>query len=100
MLSVRQVMPSWTEGDQARHELLTSPHFYFDSIYVHEKPSKEKENRLQEIFDFLTSIETPHGSSSYYHENSATRRLFSQFAQLLAHPHQRPEQKYFKASVE
>jgi len=73
-----------------------NPHFFFDLLYLHYKPAKD--NRSQEIFDVLTEVESDLVAHEpiYLFENSSNKhKVYTNFAMLLAHPQQRPDQNVF-----
>jgi len=78
-------------------DLLDAPNFFFDALYLHSKPSKE--NRPQDVYDFITEIEGK-DHISYFFENSTSMRKFHlHVAHLLCHPLQRPEQSAYSTSL-
>jgi len=105
------VVPEWIEGEEVAHhncllhtltiyllsqsskQLLSSPYFFFDAFYTHEKPSKT--NNPQVIYDFLSDIERPDENNYVVETHSSLRRIYLHFTLLLANPLQRPEQVYF-----
>jgi len=106
------VVPEWIEGEevswvhynclfthslnlwyllsQSCKQLLSSPYFFFDAFYTHEKPSKT--NNPQVIYDFLSDIERPDENNYVVETHSSLRRIYLHFTLLLANPLQRPEQ--------
>lgn len=83
-------------GQMAGRKVLSKDNFYFDVLYLHEKPSSS--NMPQEVFDALTDVYHTCGTaerpnSSYYCENSTSiSRHFLCWAQIMAMPTQRPQQ--------
>jgi len=83
-------------GQMAGRKVLSRENFYFDVLYLHEKPSSS--NMPQEVFDALTDVyhtcgTTERPNSSYYCENSTSiSRHFLCWAQIMAVPTQRPQQ--------
>jgi len=75
-------------------KILDSPIFFFDALYLHSKPSKD--NRPQEVYDFITEIEGKEHNSYYYENSTSIRKFHLHVAHLLAHPFQRPDQSSFK----
>ncbi|XP_031568003.1 BRISC and BRCA1-A complex member 1-like [Actinia tenebrosa] len=79
-----------TQAHQTLHNLLQSPYFFFDVIYVHQLPSEN--NKCESIYD--TFCELDEDEVGYMLEVSrSTTRLFDHMATLLAHPLQRPKQR-------
>jgi len=73
------------------------PYLYFDVLYIHDKPSSE--NKLQEIYDFLTAVERK-DENTYYCENSTNiKRCAQHFGMLLAHPLQRTAMDKVKTNL-
>jgi len=89
-------IPGWMDGFAEGRKLLSDTRFYFDVLYLHEKPTPT--NMPQEVFDALTDVynicgTTERLNSSYYCENSTSiSRHFLCWAQLMAFPLQRPQQ--------
>jgi len=84
-------IPHITEGSKPFiTQMLDSPIFFFDGLYLHSKPSKE--NKPQEVYDFITEFEGKNHSSYFYENSTSVRRLHLHIAHLLAHPFQRAEQ--------
>jgi hypothetical protein len=89
-------VPIWTHGQQSGRKVLSRENFFFDVLYLHEKPSSS--NMPQEVFDALTDVYHTCGTmerpnSSYYCENSTSiSRHFLCWAQIMAMPSQRPQQ--------
>jgi hypothetical protein len=89
-------VPIWSHGQQAGRKVLSRENFFFDVLYLHEKPSSS--NMPQEVFDALTDVyhscgTTERPNSSYYCENSTSiSRHFLCWAQIMAMPFQRPQQ--------
>jgi len=83
-------------GQIAGRKILSKENFFFDVLYLHEKPSSS--NMPQEVFDALTDVyhtcgTTERPNSSYYCENSTSiSRHFLCWAQIMAMPSQRPQQ--------
>lgn len=83
-------------GQAAGRKVLAKENFFFDVLYLHEKPSTY--NMPQEVFDALTDVyhtcgTTERPNSSYYCENSTSlSRHFLCWAQIMAMPSQRPQQ--------
>lgn len=79
--------------------LLTNPNFFFDLVYMHSKPSKE--NKAQQVFDFLTSLESlaPKDQFFYLSETCTKPKFHIQVAQLVAHPRLRPAQGDWPALI-
>jgi len=75
-------------------KLLDSPIFFFDALYLHSKPSKD--NRPQDVYDFITEIEGKDHNSYYFENSTSIRKFHLHMAHLLAHPLQRPEQAAYK----
>jgi len=75
-------------------KMLDSPIFFFDALYLHSKPSKD--NRPQEVYDFITEIEGKDHNSFYFENSTSIRKFHLHVAHLLAHPFQRPDQASFK----
>jgi len=75
-------------------KILESPIFFFDALYLHSKPSKD--NRPQEVYDFITEIEGKEHNSYFFENSTSIRKFHLHVAQLLAHPLQRPDQGAFK----
>jgi len=71
--------------------------FFFDSFYLHSKPAKD--NSVEEICNFMSEIDK--GKKGFFYEHSSTsKKLYSNFASLIAHPLQRGEQsKYTLLSI-
>jgi hypothetical protein len=82
---------SWTE--EQVNGLLGLPTFFWDTLYVHQRSSNEGV-KVQEIYDFLTKIESDSEfKRAYFFEASINvGRLFQHVAMLMAHPVQRREQ--------
>mmetsp|Transcript_27474 Transcript_27474/g.38752 ORF Transcript_27474/g.38752 Transcript_27474/m.38752 type:complete len:228 (+) Transcript_27474:60-743(+) len=77
--------------------ILDSPQFFFDCCYLHSKPASN--NCPQDVFDFITEVEGKN-HIGYFFENSTSLRKFQpNFASLLAHPLQRPEQGALKMTL-
>jgi hypothetical protein len=69
--------------------MMLSPNFFFDAVFVHERPSDV--NACQKIFDTITSIEDQVATAVYAFEtHSNLAKLMGFFATLVAHPLQRP----------
>jgi hypothetical protein len=92
-------VPIWGQspyGQIAGRNILSKENFFFDVLYLHEKPSST--NMPQEVFDALTDVyhtcgTTERPNSSYYCENSTSiSRHFLCWAQIMAMPSQRPQQ--------
>lgn len=89
-------VPIWSHGQQSGRKVLSRENFFFDVLYLHEKPSSS--NMPQEVFDALTDVyhscgTTERPNSSYYCENSTSiSRHFLCWAQIMAMPFQRPQQ--------
>lgn len=92
-------VPVWGQaplGQIAGRKVLSKENFFFDVLYLHEKPSAS--NMPQEVFDALTDVyhtcgTTERPNSSYYCENSTSiSRHFLCWAQIMAMPSQRPQQ--------
>jgi len=78
-------------------KLLDSTKLYLDALYLHSKPSRE--NRPQEIYDFLTEIEGKDHTSYFFENSTSIRKFHLHMSHLLAHPYQRPEQVSFKSEL-
>jgi len=65
--------------------------FYFDSIFLHSKASKE--NHVDEIIEFIDGLNSE--KRGYNFDISNSKKLYLNFANLLAHPLQRGEQSNF-----
>jgi len=84
-------VPHMTEESQKEiQEILNSPIFFFDVLYLHSKPSKE--NKPQEVYDMLTNLNNERDIFYFYENSSSIRRLQLNVASLLSHPFQREEQ--------
>ncbi|XP_032232271.1 BRISC and BRCA1-A complex member 1 isoform X1 [Nematostella vectensis] len=83
--------PHFTDRSrQMLRELLQSPYFFFDVLYVHELPSEN--NQCEAIYDSFCELDED--EDGYMLEVSrSTSRLFDHMAILLAHPLQRPKQR-------
>jgi len=75
-------------------KILDSPTFFFDALYLHSKPAKD--NRPQEVYDFITDIEGKDHICYYFENSTSIRKFHLHVAHLLAHPLQRPDQSAFK----
>jgi len=86
-------IPHLKEGSKPFiHQMLNSPIFCFDALYLHAKPAKD--NKPQDVYDFITELDGK-GHNAYFYENSSSvRRLHLHIAQLLAHPFQRVDQTH------
>lgn len=93
-------VPAWglsPYGQMAGRKVLSKENFFFDVLYLHEKPVLNQ-NCPQEVFDALTDVyhtcgTTERPNSSYYCENSTSiSRHFLCWAQIMAMPSQRPQQ--------
>jgi hypothetical protein len=82
---------SWSE--EQVNGLLELPTMFWDTLYVHQRSSNEGV-RVQEIYDFLTKIESDSEFKRAYFFEASTNagRLFQHVAMLMAHPVQRREQ--------
>lgn len=92
-------IPHFKEGASKSQvqQLLDSPIFYFDGLYLHNKPNKD--NKPQEIYDFITELEGKDHSGYFFENSTSVRRLFLNVSNLLAHPLQRPEQSQFVCTL-
>ena len=70
--------------------LQTSPHFFFDALYIHEPPSEE--NHCEAIYDIICELDEK-GLFYVFEVSRNPTKLYDSMAQLLAHPLQRPIQK-------
>jgi len=75
-------------------KILDCPLFFFDALYLHSKPSKD--NKPQDVYDFITEIEGKDHHAYYFENSTSIRKFHLHAAHLLAHPLQRPEQSAFK----
>eukprot|EP00741_Cyanophora_paradoxa_P025463 tig00000382_g24581.t1 len=78
---------------QVVQEALRKANFYFDALYLHDKPTDN--NHCQDVYDAITLMEDDRrpGGRGYFCENSTSaRKLHQSFTYLLAHPRQRKEQ--------
>eukprot|EP00824_Muranothrix_gubernata_P023697 TRINITY_DN6519_c0_g1_i1.p1 TRINITY_DN6519_c0_g1~~TRINITY_DN6519_c0_g1_i1.p1 ORF type:complete len:252 (-),score=44.12 TRINITY_DN6519_c0_g1_i1:792-1436(-) len=93
------LVPSSENGE--RHNLLSTPTFFLDVLYLHERgPTTETADVTpQMVFDRITSLDLD--TTSYFFENSIfSKRLQYNWAQLLAHPLQRHPQDQQEASLD
>jgi len=77
--------------------ILDSPILFFDSLYVHAKPTKT--NKPQEVYDFITEIEGKEKISYYFESSTNAKKFYLHSTHLLGHPLQRPEQGGFKSNL-
>jgi len=90
-------LPVWSSGNKLATEMLEAPYFFFDAMYIHSKP--EKNTKPQEVYDFITDLESENKVGYFFENSTNTKRLYSNMAQLLAHPMQRPEQAEYIIST-
>ncbi|XP_050735166.1 BRISC and BRCA1-A complex member 1-like [Eriocheir sinensis] len=84
-------LPQFLQGKELFNYLTQSPHFVLDVLYTHEPPTDD--NKCEGIFDLLCGLDE--GGLSYVLEVSRNAtKLHNYFGTLLAHPFQRPIQKY------
>ncbi|XP_013398556.1 BRISC and BRCA1-A complex member 1 [Lingula anatina] len=80
-----------TAGNKENQRLLqSSPHFFLDAFYIHLPPSDD--NQCQEIFNTICDWDEQ-GLYYVFEASKNPTKLYDGFAQLLAHPLQRPLQK-------
>jgi len=87
------IIPDFGPNDQTKQlvaKMIHAPSFFFDCLYLHEKPTPQ--NRPQEVYDFLTDLEGKYQNSYFFENSSNVRRFHYHMALLLAHPLQRPDQ--------
>eukprot|EP01006_Ploeotia_vitrea_P007307 TRINITY_DN16682_c0_g1_i1.p1 TRINITY_DN16682_c0_g1~~TRINITY_DN16682_c0_g1_i1.p1 ORF type:complete len:295 (+),score=7.30 TRINITY_DN16682_c0_g1_i1:53-937(+) len=91
---VRPTVPTTAVARRMQH----SPKFYSDVVFLHKKVGKESDafTELQSVFDALGHAEHNKHESYFLETATQTQKLYHFFAQLLAHPQQRPAQKNFK----
>lgn len=87
------IIPQFYDGEMSKNRLLQAPYFFFDALYVHEKPSKD--NNPQEVYDRITDFDL--NNTGYFFESSTNpKRLYFHMAQLLSNPLQRSEESSWK----
>jgi len=80
---------------QMCQQILDSPIFFFDVLYLHSKPSKE--NKPQDVYDFITEIEGKDHIPYFFENSTSARKFYNHMSHLLAHPFQRPQE--YKTSL-
>jgi len=91
------VLPTWSGSNQmpgVADAMLKSPIFFFDALYLHDKPTEN--NRPQEVYDVITGIENENVVSYFFENSTNPKRLYNHISLLLAHPLQRPDQNDLK----
>jgi len=68
------VLPLFSTKELA-NKFLDSPVFFFDCLYLHQKPTKD--NRPQEVYDKITEIEGQHKNCYFFENSTSARKFFS-----------------------
>eukprot|EP00743_Colponemidia_sp_Colp-15_P012216 GILK01013831.1.p1 GENE.GILK01013831.1~~GILK01013831.1.p1 ORF type:complete len:230 (-),score=18.04 GILK01013831.1:421-1032(-) len=87
------VIPNEGRLQNQTHPVIAHPAFYYDALYLHEKPSDT--NNPQAVYDFITSFEPDEQLqkfSFFFECSSNVARLYKNMAALLAHARQRKHQ--------
>ncbi|KAL7647245.1 UNVERIFIED_CONTAM: hypothetical protein RMT77_002503 [Armadillidium vulgare] len=83
-------VPQFLNGKESYSELMTSPYFFLDILYVHEPP--DDSTKCEGIFDLLCDLDSTGWNYILEVGRNATK-LHNLGSILLAHPLQRPSQK-------
>ncbi|KAK7868526.1 hypothetical protein R5R35_004809 [Gryllus longicercus] len=90
-------LPEFKLGRDTFEYLLSSQYFTLDILYIHEEPSEK--NKCEEIFKVLDALDEKGLSYIFDVPRNATK-LHHDMAKLLAHPLQRPLQKFARYKLE
>jgi len=76
-------------------QVLDSPIFFFDILYLHSKPGRD--NKPQDVYDFITELEGKDHNPYFFENSTSSRKFLAHMSHLLAHPLQRPPE--YKTSL-
>lgn len=91
------VVPELSLSDAKHKVVFNHPRFFYDTLYLHDSPTPD--NRPQDVYDALVSIEHAKNDSYLFENSTNIRKFYYNMMLLLAHPLQRPSQDVFHASL-